>query len=446
MNFQESLDYLLSLGFELSVKKFGLENTTILLEALGNPQDNFLKIQIAGTNGKGSTCAFLESICVAAGIRVGLNTSPHLVSITERVRVNGVDISEAEFARIATYVRSVSEKLVDEGAIQALPTYFEHVTAIAQLAFLENKVEVAILETGLGGRFDATTATRAEIVAITPIAMDHVKTLGPTISDIAGEKAAVIRSDTDVVIAKQAKEPMDVLSAKCKAEGVTPVSAESVRVKTIHLTQTQAGIAFEPNGEEVIFSTDQREYPATKLGLAGEHQIENAAIGLLLAEIFENRGFGIAPEIIAKGLGSTIHRGRLELSGGILYDGAHNTAGALVLRNYLTQNVHAPITMIFGAMSGKALGEISKILFPLAEQLILTTPENPRAMPAEEIAEFAWDNLPEESIFVVPDIREALRMGMEFANSGILLVTGSLYLIGEIKALIGEVEVQRRRK
>ncbi len=304
MTFQESLTYLLSLGFELSVKKFGLENTTILLEALGNPQNNFLKVQIAGTNGKGSTCAFLESICVAAGIRVGLNTSPHLVSITERIRINGADISEEDFARLATHVRTVSEKLVKVGKLQAVPTYFEHVTAIAQLAFLEYNIQIAILETGLGGRFDATTATSAEIVAITPIAMDHVKTLGPAIEDIAGEKAAVIRSDTAVVIANQDKAPLRVLASKCAFERVEPLFTKDVKT---NVSRPRNADVFAPIGHEAEFITAFSRYPAAKLGLAGEHQIENAKVAVLLSELLSQRGFEITPDNVSQGLESARH-------------------------------------------------------------------------------------------------------------------------------------------
>src|SRR3712207_2650273 len=197
MKFPESLEYLYGLGNEVSAMKLGLENIGKLLSALGNPENNYLKIQIAGTNGKGSTCAFLEAICLAAGIRVGLTTSPHLVSITERVKINGAEISEKDFARHAARVREISEKLVASGELETVPTFFEQVTAIAVSAFGEAKIDLAILETGLGGRFDSVTATRAEIAAITQIDYDHQKILGDTLKEIASEKAAIIREGID---------------------------------------------------------------------------------------------------------------------------------------------------------------------------------------------------------------------------------------------------------
>ena len=178
MDFQQASAYLLSLGNEVSAMKLGLENIRKLLAALGDPQENYLKVQVAGTNGKGSVCAFLNSICVNAGIKTGMFTSPHLISITERVQIDGDDISEQEFSRLATRVRTVSEDLVAAGELENIPTYFEQVTAIGLLAFAEAKVELAILETGLGGRLDATTAAHAEIAAITRIDLDHQQYLG----------------------------------------------------------------------------------------------------------------------------------------------------------------------------------------------------------------------------------------------------------------------------
>src|SRR5437879_2056271 len=193
MTFEESLAYLLSLGHETLAIKLGLANTDTLLAALGNPQKHFPSVQIAGTNGKGSTAVMLDCICRAAGVRTGLFTSPHLVSITERILVDGTPIPESDFARITNEVKGVAEVLAKEGALDALPTFFEHITAIALVAFREKKVELAILETGLGGRLDSTTAAGASIVGITPIALDHQEYLGQSLAEIAAEKAAIIR-------------------------------------------------------------------------------------------------------------------------------------------------------------------------------------------------------------------------------------------------------------
>ena len=185
MTFPESVDYLLSLGNEVSAMKLGLESITKLLHALGQPQNNYLKVQVAGTNGKGSVCAFVDAICRSAGIKTGLYTSPHLISMTERIKIDGTDISETEFARLATLVRESCESLVRNGELETVPTYFEQVTAIGLKAFAEAGVQLAILETGLGGRLDATTAANADVLAITRIDLDHQQYLGVSLVEIA---------------------------------------------------------------------------------------------------------------------------------------------------------------------------------------------------------------------------------------------------------------------
>src|SRR5436853_1798764 len=220
MTFEESLAYLLSLGHETLAIKLGLANTQRLLDALGNPQKHFPSVQIAGTNGKGSTAVMLDSICRAAKIRTGLFTSPHLISITERIKIGGEQISEPEFARHTLQVREIAQELMKQGSLQTLPTFFEHVTAIALLAFREAKVELAILETGLGGRLDSTTAAGAGVVAITPIAVDHEEYLGHTLAEIAAEKAAIIRRGVTAIVAPQAREAFGVVARQCEASGI----------------------------------------------------------------------------------------------------------------------------------------------------------------------------------------------------------------------------------
>src|SRR5215204_1920976 len=203
MDFEAAVGYLLSLGHETLTIKLGLRNTELLLAALDNPERAFPSVQIAGTNGKGSTASMLDAICRAAGINPGLYTSPHLLSITERIRIGGTPVTPEEFANCATTVRDISAQLLVEKQLEALPTFFEQLTAIALLAFRKAGIDLAILETGLGGRLDSTTAANASIVAITPIAMDHEEYLGHTLERIAAEKAAIIRPGVRAVIAAQ---------------------------------------------------------------------------------------------------------------------------------------------------------------------------------------------------------------------------------------------------
>ncbi|MBK9162783.1 MAG: hypothetical protein IPM21_02495 [Acidobacteria bacterium] len=269
MNFQESEKYLYSLGNEVEAMKLGLENIRTLLAELGNPHEKYLKVQVAGTNGKGSVCAFLDSICGQADIRRGLYTSPHLVSITERIKIDGADISEGDFARLATHVRETSERLLSDGRLAYRPTFFEQVTAIALLAFAEAKVELAILETGLGGRLDATTAANAEIAAITQIDLDHQEYLGDTIEQIAAEKAAIIRQQTEaVVIGRQSPAVMNVL------EGVIG----EAHSRGVFVRETA-----------VVFDESALGMPlrslTSNLSLLGAHQVANAEVAILVADI-----------------------------------------------------------------------------------------------------------------------------------------------------------------
>ena len=437
MNFEESVKYLYSLGNEVLAMKLGLENIGKLLEALGNPQKNYLKVQIAGTNGKGSTVAFLESICLRAGIKTGATTSPHLISVTERVRIGGAEIGEEDFARHASLVRKTSEKLVETGALEAVPTYFEQVTAIALNAFAEARVELAILETGLGGRFDATTAARAEIVGITPIDYDHQRILGDTLAEIAAEKAAIIRADTKVVLAPQRAEAETVIREKCRAANVEPVFvSDDYQVKKIKSVTGEQQIS-------VKFSTENDVYHDMILGLAGRHQVTNALVAVSLAEILREFGFEIEKACFWEGLKNARHQGRIEFFEGILFDGAHNVGGARALREYLDEFVTRPLTMIFAVMRDKDIVEIARLLFPKADKLILTRVEGLRSEDARKIV----DLLPEEFINENPDVHlsfaddveTALKKAIHFSpKENLICVTGSLYLVGEAQKILRE--------
>jgi dihydrofolate synthase/folylpolyglutamate synthase len=432
MNFDESVKYLYGLGNEVLAMKLGLENIGKLLRALGDPQKNYLKIQVAGTNGKGSTCAFLEAICLDAGIKIGMTTSPHLISVTERVRLGGAEIGETDFARHATIIRETSERLVESGELETVPTYFEQVTAIALNAFAENEIDLAILETGLGGRFDATTAAEAEIVAITPIDFDHQRILGETLAEIAAEKAAIIRSDTKVVVASQKQEAQQVILERCREVGVKPT----------HSPKNFLSRILESSLISVNFSTENDVYHDISLGLAGKHQVENALVAVSLAETLREFGFEIEKENIWRGLEKARHKGRLELYKGILFDGAHNAAGAASLREYLDEFVKQPIVMIFAAMRDKKIAEIAEILFPKADKLILTQVDNLRSEDARNFIEYLPENLSEDwgnKIFTAENVDSALKIAREIASGDDLIcVTGSLYLVGEAQKIMRE--------
>jgi dihydrofolate synthase/folylpolyglutamate synthase len=427
MEFRETLSYLLSLGHETLAIKLGLKNTELLLEALGNPHHSFAAVQIAGTNGKGSTAAMLDSICRQAGIRTGLFTSPHLISITERIKISGGDISPNEFAGFATSVRNAAESLVAQQNLPALPTFFEHVTAIALLAFKEAGVELAILETGLGGRLDATTVAGASVVAITPIAMDHQEYLGATLAEIAAEKAAIIRPGTTAIVAAQQEDANAVIRQRAAEVRVEPLLAD---YETFIETASADGRFI------VTFQTKVGRYESINIGLLGRHQIENAATAIRIAESLMQQGWIIPPAAIGTGIATANHAGRLELIDKYLLDGAHNPSAAQTLLAYLEEFVKVPLTLVFGAMRDKNLVEMVAILFPAAACVVLTQADNPRSASAEELQEIAATiNAP--NVFVTHSVNEALTKANEVTSSaGLICITGSLYLLGEVKAIM----------
>jgi dihydrofolate synthase/folylpolyglutamate synthase len=422
MNFQESCDYLYSLGNEVTAMKLGLKSMTKLLHALGEPQNKFIKAQVAGTNGKGSVCAFVEAMCVSAGIKVGVTTSPHLISITERVRINGEQIAEDAFAGLASRIRKTAEALVQSGELETVPTYFEQVTAIALAAFAEAKVELAVLETGLGGRLDATTAANAAIAVITRIDYDHQEYLGETLEQIAAEKAAIIHGNSSVVIGEQPPEAMTVLLARCAAFGIKPRLAQQFEV-------SGAGGLFK-------FVTHRGEYAVNKLGLLGCHQVENAKTAILTAETLQER-FPISENDIIDGLQNAVHPGRLEFRGRYLFDGAHNSGGAKALRRFLEGEIDKPIALIFGAMKDKDVGSIAQILFPIAKTLILTRPTNERAIGTAELETLAKKYSNAAPIVQTSTVSEALSEAESLSErDSLIVVTGSLYLVGEAQKLL----------
>jgi len=412
MDFAAAVQYLLGLGHETLTMKLGLRNTELLFQSLDHPERSFPSVQIAGTNGKGSTAVMLDSICRAAGIRCGLYTSPHLVSITERIRIDGNDVTPDEFAACATTVRDVSEQLLRDKQIDALPTFFEQLTAIALLAFRNARIELAILETGLGGRLDSTTAANAHIVAITQIAMDHEEYLGHTLESIASEKAAIIRPGVQAVIAKQLPEAMKVLLCRCEETGVIP-----------------------------ILAGDTNAYENVRLGLRGRHQIENAAVAIRVAELLR-----IPHSAIVSGLEHAQHPGRLELIAhepAFLLDGAHNPAGCRSLREYLDEFAPRPLTLVFGAMRDKQLEQIGEILFPAADMLVLTCVDNPRSASVEMLRPVA-DRWSGGTVFEANSSNEALQLALaRTPPDGLICIAGSLYLIGEMRPSILKLRLEQ---
>lgn len=432
MDYQKSLEYLYGLGHETSAMKFGLQNTETLLAALGAPQQSFIKIQIAGTNGKGSTCAFLNQILRRANLNVGFYTSPHLINVTERIKINNCAISQTDFAALATTVRETAENLVKTKQLDALPTFFEQLTVIALLAFRRAKVDLAILETGLGGRLDATTAALAEIAGITAIALDHQEYLGDTIEKIAQEKAAIIHSETRAaVVANQSAEALRVIAERCREVGITPTPAAQI-IKSNRRENSQ--------NLAVSFKTAARVYPNVALSLLGRHQLENAATAIGLAEAVRDLNFKISPEDVCAGLENAVHFGRLEFrtikNRTVLFDGAHNQHGARALKDFILEFFpNARLTIVFGAMRDKDLTEIGAEIFPLADKLILTAVDNPRSAAPVDLQKIAIQTIESSKINVAANFREAWHIAQN--SNDLIVITGSLYLVGEAQKFFG---------
>ncbi|HMY72996.1 MAG TPA: folylpolyglutamate synthase/dihydrofolate synthase family protein, partial [Blastocatellia bacterium] len=397
-------------------------------------------------NGKGSTAAMTASIAQAAGLRTGLYTSPHLVNITERIRVNFKPITPTNFARLATEVRAASEALVAEGALPAPPTFFEQVTMIGFLHFAERQVDLAVLEVGLGGRLDATNICEPVVTAITPLGMDHQQYLGDTPAAIAGEKAGIIKPGVPLIVAPQEDEAMAVIKARA-AELSAPLDSVS---ESVRLSDCEPHNADRTHGSHfylaaagqygVLADTASGNRFSLTLGLRGRHQVINALTAVRIAETLWEQGFGARKKDIAYGIQRARWAGRLqmiEISKDlpmVLLDGAHNPAGAQTLRDFLEEHCREfPITLIFGAMNDKAATEMAELLFPVAQTLILTKAENPRAADAEQLVE-QTKHIRQDAV-CTRSLAEALTEALQQTpTDGLVVICGSLYLVGEFLA------------
>jgi dihydrofolate synthase / folylpolyglutamate synthase len=436
MTYEESVRALFSLGRELAapqqarVQKFGLANITILAADLGQPQRSLPCAHIAGTNGKGSTAAMLESILRAAGLRTGLYTSPHLERINERIRISGENISDQDFAAAWSRVHSSIESLLASAELAAHPTFFECVTAIAFLAFAQHQVDFAIYEVGLGGRLDATNIVEPEVAIITPVDFDHENYLGHSIDEIAAEKAGIIKPGAWVVSASERPEARAVIARRCAEIDARLLEVDATaRAEAV---QSRDGLY-----RAVAAFTHSRKQIALAPSLPGRFQIRNALTAAIAARLLAERGFPLSDDAIERGIAAVNWPGRLErlaIRPDIYLDGAHNPAGARELLKFWKENCAGRrIILVYGAMRDKAVDEISGLLFPHATTVILTEPRQPRAISAPLLAEMTSHDAKET--IVVRDSGEALEAALELAAPGdVVFATGSLYLVGELRA------------
>ncbi len=406
MNYAAAVHYLYSLGNEVLTAKLGLDRISALLEALGNPHHAGRWIHVAGTNGKGSTSAMIEAGLRASGVRTGLYISPHLVEPTERIQIAGQPVIQEQFAGAFNRVQETAERMLASGALDMHPTYFETVTAMAFVLFAAEKVHTTVLEVGLGGRLDATNVVTPELCVITPIDYDHQIFLGDTIEQIAAEKAGILKPGVPAVFAEQRSEAEGVLRAQ--ARGPYTLSRDWA---ITDLAMDARGSRFRLRGVPI------------SCPLAGEHQVENARVAAIALT-----KLGVSPE----GIAATHWPGRLEHVSEqpeILIDGAHNPAGVRALASYI-RHFYAGrrVWIVYGALRDKAVAEMTSILFPLADRLILTAPANARAMPPEDI--------PAPGARITHSVAEAIGLLDGAAPDDVVFITGSLYLAGEARGLL----------
>ena len=436
MNYEESVRALLALGRELAaprqarVQKFGLDNIRSLAEALGQPHARIPCAHIAGTNGKGSTAALLDSILRAAGLRAGLYTSPHLERMNERIRVAGEDISDGDFAASWTRVQAAIESLMACGKLAAHPTYFECLTAMAFVAFAAEGVEFAVYEVGMGGRLDATNLVTPEVAAITQIDFDHENYLGHSLAEIAAEKAGIIKAGGRVVSSAERPEARNVISRRASEMGARLIEIDAAwRLEQVRSSGgCYSAVATPVDGAKPL---------RLDLPLPGRFQLRNALVAASVARLLAETGFFIPDKAIERGIAMVQWPGRLEKLSDeplVYLDGTHNPAGARELLWFWEDNYRGRrILLVYGAMRDKAVDEIAGLLFPHAEAVVLTEPRQPRAISAPLLAEMTC-HLAKRSL-IVRDPAEALERATQMAGPGdVVFATGSLYLVGDLRS------------
>ncbi|MGI6224894.1 MAG: bifunctional folylpolyglutamate synthase/dihydrofolate synthase [Peptococcales bacterium] len=426
MNYQEALEYLHDLcKFGINL---GMERIEKLLSLLGNPHLKIKTVHIAGTNGKGSTTAMIAGILQAAQYKVGVYTSPHLHQYTERIRINGIDIPSEDFARQMEKIKEIVPQVLE--ATGESPTEFEILTALAFDYFALQEVDIAVIEVGMGGRLDSTNVIKPLVSVLTSISTDHVNYLGPCLTDIAKEKAGIIKMGTPVVCALQESPVEEVIFDKAQS-----LEAPVYLVRDCSYKQTK----YSNIGQSFDLSTPNKKYENLSLSLLGDHQLENAMTAVLTIEILGTLGWAIDSEQIQQGLQSVKWPGRLEylkLKSPTLLDGAHNPAGAKVLAQAIPKYFqYERLIFVLGVLADKDKDEIINYLGPLGDVFIVTKPPNARAG--------HWDDLLEllkkydKEIFLEENNEKAIDLAFRLSqNNDLVVITGSLYLLGESREYV----------
>ena len=462
MSYQSAIDHLAAMAPELATqtgqtrRKFSLDEVAVLLGALGNPQRTFPSVLIAGTNGKGSTAATLASILSASGLRTGLYTSPHLARPNERIRIDGAEISDADFAEHFFRVRAAAQRLVEEKKLAQAPSFFETLTAMAFIHFAEPAIDIAVLEVGLGGRLDATNVVDPLLSIITDISLDHMEWLGSTIAEIAREKAGILRPGGTLVTLPQHPEANQVLGEVATSLSVLGVSAVPFMPASDRYREGDSPADPAQTATPTAGDTDpQHAYQVEVLGqlievdspLRGAHQHRNVALAIAAAvELAISHGFCVTPKSVAEGIRNTRWPARLERirvenpldqpATEFILDVAHNPAGAWALRaglRDLLPQQHLG-TLVFSCLRDKPVMEMAHILFPIFDKVIFAPIHSIRATPMKELlAAAASTGTP---ALAASSVSQAIELALESARtnpSGPVVVSGSVYLVGDVR-------------
>jgi dihydrofolate synthase/folylpolyglutamate synthase len=441
--YNESANYLYAL--QKHGIKLGLENPKKLLTILNEPQKSFLSVHIAGTNGKGSTAAMISSILKESGFKVGLFTSPHLASFTERIRINNVPIPEREVIRLTAHIRKAI------AASDIKPTFFEFITAMAFYYFASEKIDWAVVEVGMGGRFDATNVLLPHVSVITNIGFDHREFLGETLSDIAFEKAGIIKNTVPVVTAAQHPEALKTverIAKNCAAELHT--CGKDFKGTLLHMDERHIVFDYITMNPSLVQNKYFRGYKKLFLPLTGKHQMYNASLAIRTCEILRQRGFSVGDDAVKNGLKKLTMEGRIECvsqTPSILIDSAHNPDAAQTLARAVKEvfSEHNKFITIIGVMNDKDIEGILKPLAQISDTFIFTKPKGERAASPEHLKEIMKQmiqnnrDLVTASLLTTKTVEEALTLAKNLQKKDhTILVTGSFYTTGEVKEIMGK--------
>jgi dihydrofolate synthase/folylpolyglutamate synthase len=420
--------------------KLGLANIRTLVSALDDPHDHFRCIHVAGTNGKGSVSAMVERALRAAGHRTGRYTSPHLTDIEERVAIDGTAASREAFSVAAVDVLETVDRLRAKGTLQTPPTFFEVTTAIAFEMFRRAQVDTAVIEVGLGGRFDATNIIAPAVGAITSIAFDHERHLGNSLASIAYEKAGILKRGLPVIIGDLPLEARAVIEMVAEEQGAHLIDASPRLVDALSLDRGRATIGI---------TTPVRRYENVQLALSGAHQVGNAVIAIRVLETAADAGIDVTGDDIVVGMTDAEWPARLEWlrarqGGAVLLDAAHNPAGAQALAAYLAQAGVAPLPLVLAVMSDKDVARIVRALAPSVSEFLATTVTSARALTPDQLAAAIHAAVPTAPVAQYSNAADAVEAARR--SSRALVVAGSIYLVGPIRAHLLAAGAQRLRE